>query len=928
MTIRGRLRILAALVLGFLFATSAYVLVHYRQSLHALRKADEAILDFRAVIRLRGAFLREDVENLTQLLTGDGAVLEEARDLAAATRASLERWIETERETRLDDEDADSEKEPIDRVPPAYGAYTERLNAWRAVIACGATPEEESARFLKEELLPLRLSFLSLLDQIVRHEEGDMEEALDQALVTLGVFPGAAEKALKRIRRTRLAVAYHKAVDTARVTLLRQTWQILGTLLGPEASERPLAAKRIALAPNLLEAARRTAREQKTLGLEGEPDDIRALERIEELLSELDGEFAELAAPDLQRNPTLLRKRISQKTEPLLDRNLLPRLELVLDDAFREVEAEYAATARYARRAAAQTSGLLFGIAALFATGALIPMRRIFVALGLLHLGVRRLGEGDLDTEIKLPGRDEMSDLAAAFNESTRRLKAAVVSRRLLDDILASMNDILFVTDRDGRIRMANRAACRLLGLEQAGIEGRPLRAFIADDTDPLCPETPETGTTGEPSEAPFRGEVLFRGADGTLVPVYFSCSPLPGTGGRPGGHVCAGQDISAVKAMQQQVAQAQKMESVGAMAGGLAHDLGNILTVVIGNSQLALLHLPEGHPARRHIRAINEAGESASGLVQRLLAFARKQKMEVGPVALNPLIEQTLSLLDRVVGRRITLRFERRAARSHVLADRGQVEQILINLVLNARDAMPSGGTIEIFTEEKLFDEDWVAGHKGAVPGPYVMFAVADEGVGIPPEIQQKIFEPFFTTKGEERGTGLGLASVYGIVKQLKGYLLLESRPGRGSTFRIYLPATETAERDEPAEAARPSRILVVDDEELCRGLVRHTLEAYGYAVVPAASAEDALGIVRSGKPPFDLLITDVVMPGIPGPHLAERLRELFPGLPVILMSGHVHDSARQGSEDTGHVLLPKPVTIGELASRIRALLDGERER
>ncbi|HEY7253905.1 MAG TPA: ATP-binding protein [Methylomirabilota bacterium] len=380
----------------------------------------------------------------------------------------------------------------------------------------------------------------------------------------------------------------------------------------------------------------------------------------------------------------------------------------------------------------------------------------------------------------------------------------------------------------------------------------------------------------------------------------------------------------------QGQLEQAQKMDAVGRLAGGVAHDFNNLLTVILGRTEMLLQPLPPEHPMRRGIELIQRTAGRAADLTRQLLAFSRKQVLEATVLDLNVVAADMRDMLGRLIGEDIALVTSPGLELGRVKADRGQIEQVVMNLAVNARDAMPRGGHLIIETENVDLQVEYVRRHVGARPGPHVMLAVSDSGVGIPREIQRHIFEPFFTTKEPGKGTGLGLATVYGIVKQSGGYIECDSEPGRGTTFRIYLPRVDVpapgAERlGRPAAAAGGTEtILLVEDEEGVRELARDILRATGYTVIEARNGAEALLLSERHQGPLDLLLTDVVMPRMSGRELAERLTPLRPDLSVLYMSGYTDDAViRHGVLGAGTAFLQKPFTPAILVGRVRETLD-----
>jgi signal transduction histidine kinase/CheY-like chemotaxis protein len=380
----------------------------------------------------------------------------------------------------------------------------------------------------------------------------------------------------------------------------------------------------------------------------------------------------------------------------------------------------------------------------------------------------------------------------------------------------------------------------------------------------------------------------------------------------------------------QGQLEQAQKMDAIGRLAGGVAHDFNNLLTVILGRTEMLLQPLPPEHPMRRGIELIQRTAGRAADLTRQLLAFGRKQVLEATVLDLNAVAADMRDMLGRLIGEDIALVTSPSPELGRVKADRGQIEQVMMNLAVNARDAMPQGGHLIIETENVDLDAEYVRRHVGARPGPHVMLAVSDSGVGIPREIQRHIFEPFFTTKEPGKGTGLGLATVYGIVKQSGGYIECDSEPGRGTTFRIYLsrvdvPAPAVERLGRPADAAGGTEtILLVEDEESVRELARDILRAIGYTVIEARNGVEALLLSERHQGPLDLLLTDVVMPRMSGRELADRLTLLRPDLSVLYMSGYTDDAViRHGVLGAGTAFLQKPFTPAILVGRVRETLD-----
>jgi two-component system cell cycle sensor histidine kinase/response regulator CckA len=389
--------------------------------------------------------------------------------------------------------------------------------------------------------------------------------------------------------------------------------------------------------------------------------------------------------------------------------------------------------------------------------------------------------------------------------------------------------------------------------------------------------------------------------------------------------------DVSEQKALETKFAQSQKMQAVGQLAGGVAHDFNNLLTVIIGNCEFLLMRHQAGDPSFKEINEVHQNALRAASLVSQLLAFSRKQTMQPKALVLGDVLGELAQMLRRLVGEGVALNVERDPDLWTVHADEAQLSNAIINLVVNARDAMPSGGTVTIKTVNETVGHSVALGTAIMPPGEYVRIEVSDTGIGMSQEIQSKIFDPFFTTKPVGQGTGLGLATVYGIVKQTGGFITVDSEVGQGTSFNIYLPRLRTDALAAPAETAPATArdvtgqdtILLVEDEEAVRSFAARALRMRGYNVLEAGGGEEALEIVKSDQQIIHLVITDVVMPNMDGPTMVRHVKQLKPDLRVIFMSGYAEEAFRRNDQSSEDIhFLPKPFGLKQLAAKVKEVL------
>ncbi len=423
--------------------------------------------------------------------------------------------------------------------------------------------------------------------------------------------------------------------------------------------------------------------------------------------------------------------------------------------------------------------------------------------------------------------------------------------------------------------------------------------------------------------------EVKWKRKDGEAITVRLSGRAVNQAGHTEVLEIIA-EDVTERRILEDQFRQAQKMEAVGRLAGGVAHDFNNLLMVISGYTYVLLNQLGAADPRRKKAEAIQEATQRAATLTRQLLAFGRKQVLELKVIDLNAVVADISKLLRPLIGEDIEVVVTCDPRLGHTKADPGQVEQVIMNLAVNARDAMPGGGKLIIETRNVELDESYQRGHASVKPGRYVMLAVSDTGCGMDAETQLRIFEPFFTTKEKGKGTGLGLSTVYGIVKQSGGYVFAYSEPGRGTSFKVYLPqAEETAAESVPQRPARlglrgTESVLLVEDEESVRELIAEALKAQGYNLLVAGNGQEALALAAPANCRIDLVITDVVMPGMSGRELANRLAGSRPNTRVLYLSGYTEDAiVHHGVLDPGTAFLQKPFSLDALACKVREVLD-----
>jgi PAS domain S-box-containing protein len=501
--------------------------------------------------------------------------------------------------------------------------------------------------------------------------------------------------------------------------------------------------------------------------------------------------------------------------------------------------------------------------------------------------------------------------------------------RKILRTLIDALPDVIFTRDTQGRFVHGNQATLALVGLEREDqLSGKTVFDVFSPHHAEKFHAEDETVLAGRPLLNKEEFFAVGRGGPRWYLTIKV---PLRSGTGEIIGLIGIARDITDRKKLEEQLRQSHKMEAIGKLAGGVAHDFNNLLTVISGYCEI-LLNLPaESFSHHGAVRTIRDAAERAASLTRQLLAFGRQSLLQPRVLDLNEVVAGTAAMLDRLIGENIRLETRLAPGLWSVRVDPGQLDQVLINLAVNARDAMPRGGTLTIETRNVQLHADDLRDQPGLAPGGYVLLAVSDSGEGMPPEVLGRIFEPFFTTKGVGEGTGLGLATVFGIVQQSGGCIHAASEVGRGSTFKLYFPASEVSSPESAAPGSTPpanegaETVLIVEDEPGVRKMAQLSLELQGYKVLTAANGVEALKIANARGEDIDLLITDVVMPLMSGPDLAKNLSSRFARLQILFMSGYPGDATtRHGLLDLEAAFIQKPYSPSTLAEKVRQVLDG----
>jgi two-component system cell cycle sensor histidine kinase/response regulator CckA len=520
---------------------------------------------------------------------------------------------------------------------------------------------------------------------------------------------------------------------------------------------------------------------------------------------------------------------------------------------------------------------------------------------------------------------DQKKVIQCNIRDITERKRAGEVRTRLATAVEQTA-DTIVITNKDGIILYANPAFETTTGYTREEAIGQNPRILQSGKQDPeFYQQMWAILNRGEV----WRGHFINKRKDGKLYEEEASISPVRDATGKVVNYVASKHDVTHEVQLENQLRQAQKMEAIGRLAGGVAHDFNNLLMGIMGYTELCRDHIDIGHPSRQWLDEITNVAQRSAEITHQLLAFARKQTIAPKILNLNDAVAGMLKLLQHLIGEGIKLAWHPCPALRPVMLDPSQADQILANLCLNARDAMGGLGTISLETGNIAIDEMYCNGHVDATPGSYVFLAVSDDGCGMDPETLTHIFEPFFTTKGVGSGTGLGLATVYGIVKQNHGFINAYSEPGKGTTFKIYFPQVmnSTAEAAEAIAAEAPKghgeTILLVEDENSLRVTCSLFLETYGYKVLSANTPEEAIELSGQYATDIHLLLTDVVMPGMDGKQLAQRICATRPSIKVLYMSGYTADViAQRGVLEQNTAFMAKPFSRNELAHKVRDVL------
>jgi PAS domain S-box-containing protein len=565
-----------------------------------------------------------------------------------------------------------------------------------------------------------------------------------------------------------------------------------------------------------------------------------------------------------------------------------------------------------------------------------LVQNKITKPLSGLAESAQALGEGDFSRHVTDSSNDEIGSLAKSFNhmadslrkresENQHLLGELTQSKKDWEETFNSMTDMITIHDKDFSVIRVNKAAKEMLDLSSPDVNStlKCFKYFHTPDYPPdNCPSC-ACLTTQKPGIHEAYIPFLEKHFEVRSIPRFNGDNELVGV-------IHVARDVTEQRRLEEQLRHAQKMEAIGQLAGGVAHDFNNILTAVMGYGHLLQMKLQDGDPLKHNLDKILKVTERGAELTRSLLAFSRKQAVGLRPVSISKILETSSKLLPGLIGERIEVKTILAEERLTILADSVQIEQIIMNLASNARDAMPDGGTLTITADRMEMDSDYVTANGYGDPGSYAMLSFTDNGIGMDEEAKSKIFDPFFTTKKVGEGTGLGLAIVYGIVKQHNGYITIESEKGKGTTFRIYFPLVNEKAEDDAAEVSVPTggkeTILIAEDEAAVREPLKTSLEIFGYDVIETVDGKDAIEKFKENKERVNLLIFDVIMPKMNGKEAYDEIRQIKPDIKAIFTSGYTANTLQTKEiVKKGLTFISKPVSPQNLLRKIREVLDRE---
>jgi PAS domain S-box-containing protein len=566
--------------------------------------------------------------------------------------------------------------------------------------------------------------------------------------------------------------------------------------------------------------------------------------------------------------------------------------------------------------------GIVFTLANLALLDRMVLSRLIGLSNAVASIGTA----SDLTRRVPAYGKDEIAQLGASMNSMLAALEHSQRNLRTQSQAIEASADGIGILNERGEFVFVNRAHARIFGYESPDqLIGKSWRVLYSPDEVTRFEREimPALGGDGR-----WEGETIAQRRDGSCFPQQVSLAQLA-----DGAMICVCRDLTDLRTLEERLRKKQRMEAIGTLAGGIAHDFNNLLTVIIGYGQTVLAKMESDPGLRSNVEHIVESASRAASLTRQLLAFSRKQVLQPRVLDLNAVVHDLEKMLRPLVGEDIAIMTHCASHLGSIRADLSQIEQVIVNLVVNARDAMPKGGRLILGATNVDLDDHTPSRDRDVPPGRYVVLSVADDGVGMSADVLARIFEPFYTTKEVGKGTGLGLSTVYGIVEQSGGYVSVESKPGKGTEFKAFLPRVNELPESVPQQRTAASRkqgdetVLLVEDDDAVRDLIHDILRSCGYHVVTVAEPNRLESVLQQNSGPIHILLTDVLMPGSNGREVAGRVQEQHPHTKVLYMSGYAfHSMLDRGVLDSGAFFIQKPFTPTQLAEKVREVLDGAR--